>query len=107
MAQPNRPTDTQHHIRMCIGNGLRPQIWSSFTKRFGIAKIAELYGATDGPSATMNPFNKVGACGVMLKILTSYNSIALIKVQANIIITITDNWSNNQEWIGRKMESVM
>ena len=75
---------------MCIGNGLRPQIWTAFTKRFGITKITEFYGATDGATAKMNPFNKVGACGVMLKVLTSYDSAALIKVlaAANVLLLL-------------------
>lgn len=33
---------------MILGNGLRPQIWEEFTKRFNIKKVAEFYGATEG-----------------------------------------------------------
>lgn len=86
LAQPNRPTDTQHSIRMCVGNGLRPQIWTTFTKRFGIGKIVEFYAATDGNSGTVsfNPFNKVGACGTVHKVLTSFNSSVLVKVHTSI-----------------------
>ena len=80
LAQPNRPTDTQHCVRMCVGNGLRPQIWSSFTKRFGIAKIAEFYGSTEGNVGLMNPFNKVGSCGTISVVLPMFNPVVLVKV---------------------------
>lgn len=33
---------------MMFGNGLRPQIWEEFMKRFNIQQIAEFYGATEG-----------------------------------------------------------
>ena len=81
LAQPKRPTDTQHCVRMCVGNGLRPQIWSSFTKRFGIAKIAEFYGSTEGNVGLMNPFNRVGACGTISVVLPMFNPVVLVKVR--------------------------
>jgi len=31
-----------------FGNGLRPQIWNEFKERFGIKRIGEFYGATEG-----------------------------------------------------------
>lgn len=48
LAQPAKPTDTQHRIRLAYGNGLRPQIWEQFMKRFNIAVIGEFYGSTEG-----------------------------------------------------------
>lgn len=33
LAQPEKPQDKQHHIRMMFGNGLRPQIWTEFSQR--------------------------------------------------------------------------
>ncbi|CAN7993564.1 unnamed protein product [Ixodes hexagonus] len=48
LAQPTRPQEKQHHIRMMFGNGLRPQIWTQFTERFNIKDIRELYGSTEG-----------------------------------------------------------
>lgn len=46
-----------------LGNGLRPQIWPEFIKRFGIRDIAEFYGSTEGSSNCVNIENKVGAVG--------------------------------------------
>ena len=34
-----------------FGNGLRPQIWEIFEKRFNIQRIGEFYGATEGNSS--------------------------------------------------------
>ena len=34
-----------------FGNGLRPQIWDIFEKRFNIQRIGEFYGATEGNSS--------------------------------------------------------
>ena len=81
LAQPDRPTDTQHGVRICIGNGLRPQIWTAFTKRFGIANILEFYGSTESNGGLVNPFNKPGACGFGLKVFTMLNQQLLIKVE--------------------------
>ncbi|CAK5121210.1 unnamed protein product [Meloidogyne enterolobii] len=46
ITQPkNSKDDKNHKIRMFCGLGLRPTIWEEFTQRFGIRKIAELYGS--------------------------------------------------------------
>ena len=88
LAQPNQQTDTQHNIRLCIGNGLRPQIWTAFTKRFGIPNIYEFYGCTEGSVGLINPFNKPGACGFSLKILSMLNEEILIKVIIIFVIIL-------------------
>ena len=91
LAQPDRPTDTQHSIRMCVGNGLRPQIWTAFSKRFGIEKIAEFYGATESNAGMVNPFNKPGACGFGLKVLSMLNQQVLVKVHSHELALLSDN----------------
>jgi len=44
------PEEKQHRVRLMFGNGLRPQIWETFTQRFNIPNIAEFYGSTEGNS---------------------------------------------------------
>ena len=61
--QPPGPGDRDHAVRFCIGNGLRPDIWPEFRDRFGISKIVEFYGATEGNVAMLNFDNKVGSVG--------------------------------------------
>ncbi|KAK7415300.1 long-chain fatty acid transporter fat1 [Neonectria magnoliae] len=46
--------DRKHHVRIAFGNGLRPDIWDEFKRRFGIEAIAEFYAATEGTLATWN-----------------------------------------------------
>ncbi|EFN85193.1 Long-chain fatty acid transport protein 1 [Harpegnathos saltator] len=40
-----------------FGNGLRPQIWETFVKRFGVKQIGEFYGATEGNSNLVLSFS--------------------------------------------------
>ncbi|XP_064465878.1 long-chain fatty acid transport protein 1-like [Ornithodoros turicata] len=63
LAQPQKPQDRQHKIRLVFGNGLRPQIWKEFADRFAIKDIREVYGATEGNSNLVNTDNRVGAVG--------------------------------------------
>ncbi|BBX62905.1 long-chain-acyl-CoA synthetase [Mycobacterium saskatchewanense] len=55
--QPPKPTDRAHKVRVAAGNGLRPEIWDEFTKRFGIARICEFYASSEGNTAFINVFN--------------------------------------------------
>ena len=48
LAVPPKPEDKQHKLRVIYGNGLRPQIWTEFVKRFNIPRVGEFYGATEG-----------------------------------------------------------
>ncbi len=57
------PAETQHQIRMCCGNGLRPDIWNSFKSRFRIPRILEFYAATEGNVSMFNVEGKPGAVG--------------------------------------------
>lgn len=48
LAQPKKPTDVQHKIRLMFGNGLRQEIWEDFKNRFNLKQIGEVYGSTEG-----------------------------------------------------------
>jgi len=48
LASPPSDADKTHQVRLILGNGLRPQIWEEFTRRFNIKQVAEFYGATEG-----------------------------------------------------------
>jgi fatty-acyl-CoA synthase len=61
--QPERPNDREHRLRLAIGNGLRPDIWEAFQRRFAIPQIVEFYGATEGNTVLVNLENKVGSVG--------------------------------------------
>ncbi|WP_460718329.1 long-chain-acyl-CoA synthetase [Nocardia heshunensis] len=55
--QPARRNDRGHRIRLCVGNGLRPELWDEFQQRFGIKRIVEFYGASEGNVAFINAFS--------------------------------------------------
>lgn len=54
LSAPPSPLDKQHKVRLAFGNGLRPDVWPKFKKRFGIETIQEFYAATEGPAAMWN-----------------------------------------------------
>jgi len=66
MTAPERSSDTQHQIRVAVGNGLRPDLWEAFQQRFGITRVAEFYGATEGNCLTINTSGVVGSVGKLL-----------------------------------------
>ena len=41
-----------------LGNGLRPDVWSEFKNRFGVSRICEIYGSSEGNVSFMNLLNK-------------------------------------------------
>ncbi len=54
---PAQFNDREHSIRVMVGNGLRAEIWDEFQQRFGISRICELYGASEGNIGFVNAFN--------------------------------------------------
>ncbi|MBU6297079.1 MAG: long-chain-acyl-CoA synthetase [Alphaproteobacteria bacterium] len=60
---PAHSRDGEHSIRAISGNGLRPEIWPTFQKRFAIPRIVEFYGATEGNVSMLNYDGTVGAVG--------------------------------------------
>jgi len=60
---PVHPLERSHRLRLCCGNGLRPDIWNTFADRFGIREIREFYAATEGNVVLFNFDNTPGAVG--------------------------------------------
>ncbi len=57
MATPAGSNDHKTTLKYICGNGLRPDIWMPFKKRFGIKKIYEFYGAAEGVGVFTNFLN--------------------------------------------------
>jgi citronellyl-CoA synthetase len=55
---PAQPDDHRNPLTRAMGNGLRPDVWLEFKQRFGLKRIAEFYGASEGNVAFANLLNK-------------------------------------------------
>jgi citronellyl-CoA synthetase len=65
--QGPKPNDTDNSVIKIVGNGLRPDIWLDFKKRFNILEIREFYGATeDFVPNFANVHNLDKTCGICL-----------------------------------------
>lgn len=52
--QPVKDNDADNPLKYILGNGMRADYWVEFKERFGIKRIIEVYGATEGVGALTN-----------------------------------------------------
>lgn len=62
--QERHTHDKNNNIRLVVGNGLRPSAWVPFKKRFGINKVVEFYGASEGNVFFVNFLNLNNTIGM-------------------------------------------
>jgi citronellyl-CoA synthetase len=65
MNQPPQKTDRKNPLKTVFGNGMRPDIWKDFKRRFGISRVHEHYGAAEANIFFVNILNldnTVGTC---------------------------------------------
>lgn len=79
LAAPPSPHDTNHKVRLAVGNGLRPDIWKQFQERFKIATVGEFYGSTEGNATLLNSQNKLGAVGFVSPLIQKVVPLKLVK----------------------------
>ena len=60
---PESPDERSHKLRLAFGNGLRPDVWNDFQKRFAVPDILEFYGSTEGNVSLFNFDARPGAIG--------------------------------------------
>lgn len=80
LSQESKPVDTQHSIRVMMGNGLRASVWKDFQSRFQVPRVVEYYASTEGNCSFINGTNKVGAVGSLSRILPFMNPACLVKI---------------------------
>jgi len=73
------PREAEHRIRMACGNGLRPDVWSAFQRRFRIPRILEFYAATEGNVSLFNVEGRPGAIGRIPPFLAHRVPTALVR----------------------------
>ncbi len=76
---PHQAIETEHHLRMACGNGLRPEVWGAFQERFKIPRILEYYASTEGNFSLYNCEGQVGAIGRIPPFLGSKLPVALLR----------------------------
>ncbi len=63
LASPPRAHDRAHALRVAVGNGMAPDVWTKFQARFGIENVREFYAATESPVGIFNISGRVGSVG--------------------------------------------
>ncbi len=79
LAHPPQEWETQHSLRLCCGNGLRPDVWEAFRERFRIPQILEYYAATEGSFSLYNCEGRPGAIGRIPPFLSHRMPVALVR----------------------------
>ena len=80
---PPHPRESDHRIRLCCGNGLRPDVWDEFKRRFHIPQILEFYAATESNFSLFNCEGKPGAIGRIPSFLAQRTAVALVKLEVD------------------------
>ena len=60
---PECPDEKNNPLNTMLGNGLRPDIWGTFRNRFGVKRITEIYGSSEGNVSLLNILNKESTIG--------------------------------------------
>jgi fatty-acyl-CoA synthase len=89
--QPAHPRETRHSLRAACGNGLRPEVWAEFQRRFHIPRILEYYAATEGSFSLYNCEGKVGAVGRIPPFLAHRMPVALVQFDAASGLPVRDD----------------
>ncbi len=80
LAAPRSDRDGDHGLRLMIGNGLRPEIWSDFQARFALPRIVEFYAATEGTFSLYNVEGRPGVLGRFPPLLQRRPPAVLVQV---------------------------
>jgi fatty-acyl-CoA synthase len=76
---PASPAEASHSIRLAFGNGLARDVWPEMGRRFGVPRILEFYGSTEGNVSMFNFDGGEGAVGRIPDYLTPLFNVALVR----------------------------
>jgi fatty-acyl-CoA synthase len=76
---PPHPSETAHRLRLSCGNGLRPDVWGEFRRRFNIPRNLEFYAATEANFSLYNCEGEPGSIGRIPPFLAHRFPVALVK----------------------------
>ena len=85
---PQSAIEQHNPLQKMLGNGLRPDVWDQFKHRFGVGRICEIYGSSEGNATFLNLLNKDKTIGA------SITPVALVQYDIeNDAIVRADNGS--------------
>ncbi|MGU3536581.1 long-chain-acyl-CoA synthetase [Methylobacterium sp. A54F] len=87
---PPHPMERAHALRLCAGNGLRPDVWERFRDRFGIPRILEFYAATEGTVSLYNVEGRVGAVGRVPSFMAHRSPALLVRHDVETGLPVRD-----------------
>ncbi|HLH91060.1 MAG TPA: long-chain-acyl-CoA synthetase [Xanthobacteraceae bacterium] len=82
--------EARHRLRLACGNGLRPDIWPAFQKRFRIPRIIEFYAATEGNVTLFNFEGRPGAIGRLPRLLERRFPVRLVRFDVACEMPVRD-----------------
>ncbi|MFT4517990.1 MAG: citronellyl-CoA synthetase [Halioglobus sp.] len=82
---PEQENDFSSPLATMMGNGLRPDVWHEFKQRFGVKRVAEFYGSSEGNVGFVNMLNKDCTVG------TTSIPLALVKYDVDADEMARDN----------------
>lgn len=68
-------------LRLAVGAGLRPDIWETFRERFGLQRIVESYGLSEGNISLLNLSGRPGSVGRPLPLTGA--EVRVVRVDPN------------------------
>jgi fatty-acyl-CoA synthase len=84
------PAEICHRLRLCCGNGMRPDVWNAFNDRFRIPQILEFYAATEGNVSLVNVEGRPGAIGRVPRFLAHRFEATLVRYDADAGVPMRD-----------------
>jgi fatty-acyl-CoA synthase len=79
LRNPVEADEVRHGLRLCCGNGLRPDVWKRFQTRFRIPQILEYYASTEGSFSLYNCEGRPGAIGRIPPFLAHRMPVAVVR----------------------------
>eukprot|EP01137_Pigoraptor_chileana_P035167 Opistho-2@28795 len=79
LATPPTNGEKSHRVRLAVGNGMRPDMWTPFVERFNVREVREFYGSTEGNANLVNIDNRRGAVGFNSVILPWVYPVRLVR----------------------------